>query len=83
MATKKTVHRTRQSEVYLKKISAGLFVLSFMIITLCVMRLEASTYQRVMYITFDSFFVFVVVAALQRIVARILITYEEMDGGQG
>jgi len=83
MAVKRVMKSHSPAELYVNRLSAAFCILSFLIITICVMRLEASIYHRVMYVTFDSLVVFVVMAALRWIVAKILTTYEEMDGGQG
>lgn len=82
-AKRKTIVHHSQAELYVNRLSAAFFILSFLIISICVMQLEASLYHRVMYITFDSLVVFVVAAALRWTVTKILTTYEEMDGGQG
>ena len=84
MAAKKLMLKaSSQTEVYIKKIAAGVFLLSFIIITLCVLRLEVSLYHQMMYIIFDSLIVFLVLGVARFIVSKVLITYEEMDGGQG
>ncbi len=70
------------SELYVRKLMAGFVVLSFLVITICVLRTEASIYYQVMYITFDSMLVYMVARMVQSIVTKILRSYEEMNNGQ-
>lgn len=76
--------RTRRSmtEVYIKKLAAGLIVLSFLIISVCVFSTEASLEYQMLYITFDSLFVYVIIRFLQWIAAKVLTIYEEIGSGQ-
>ena len=72
-----------ETELFVRKLSAGLFLLAFIVISLCVIRLEASPYHLVKYIIFDSFAVFFAIVILRWIISKVLVTYQEMDGGQG
>lgn len=84
MAAKRMIkHGRAQAEEYVNRIAAFFFLLSFVIISISVMGIEASAYRRIMYITFDSLAVFFVMAAFRWIIAKILTIYEEIDGGQG
>lgn len=76
--------KTRRSvtEIYIKKFAAGLIVLSFLIISVCVFSTEASLEYQMLYITFDSLLVYVVIRFFQWIAAKVLTIYEEIGSGQ-
>ena len=83
MAVKVTEHKKQSlATLYVKKLSAGLVVLSFLIITFCVLSVQASLEYQISYITFDSFMVYIAIRFFQWIAIKVLTVYEEMDGGQ-
>ena len=82
MAIKSVTKKQSVTAIYLKKMTAALVVLSFLIITASVMRVEASLEYQISYITFDSMIVYVAIRIFQWILSKILTIYEEMEGGQ-
>ena len=83
MAVKVTANKNSSLTIlYVKKLMAGLVVLSFLVITACVLGTEASLEHQVYYITFDSMLVYVAIRFFQWVVIRVLTVYEEIDGGK-
>lgn len=83
MAVRTSVIKKKNlAEIYVNKLAAVLIVLSFLVITVCVLSTEAAMEYQILYITFDSLIVYVVVRIFQWIATKVLTVYEEMESGQ-
>lgn len=66
----------------IKKIGAGVALLSFLVIVLSALRLETSWDNTVKTILFRSVIVMIAIKMFFRMVIEVLKTYEEADRGQ-
>jgi len=83
MAGKKITTKVKLSNhTSLKKLTAAVCLLSFVVVLIAGMQVDGSYYNRVLDVVFYSLIAMMVIKVVMVIVIRILTTYEEMNSGQ-
>jgi hypothetical protein len=70
------------SFAHIHKLSAGVSVLSFLLICAAGWQVDAPRQVKIDLILFRAFVVLIVINIITRIVVRVLKTYEEMNSGE-